>query len=525
MKQLTILLMVMLLAACSSTSPPTPTVVHSSTPTETLTPPDLSPTSSPVSGPVFERAKCFTADLRESLPGRGYDLECGYLIVPEDRSQPEGMQVKLPVVVFHTRRTNAEPDPVIYLTPGGGFNMMPAVPIYMQMFGDAILQSRDLIMYNQRGAPLGEPALLCPGFGQLYYDLARNRDLSEEERMSRKVNFLSDCHDDLVAQGFHLEMYDSTTNAADAHDLRIALGYEQANYYGPSYGTTLGLALLRDHPQGVRSIILDSVQPPQAATNSARAPNAYGAFVKLFEACAADDACSKTYPDLEATFYQVIDALNANPATSNEPGWEVSYDGGVFSEAIYSMLVIGHAGSAPKAIYAAAEGDFQAIDPFIPDILNALPPSALDAFSAGVFYSLACREEVPFDSYENALAMAADLPPAIADHYLFLFADWQFTLCKSWKIEPGDPMVNEPVVSDVPALIFAGQFDPITPSAWGQLAAETLSNSYFYEFPAQGHGVMDSDRCALEIGLQFLDDPTVPPDSSCIANLPSLDFE
>ena len=32
------------------------------------------------------------------------------------------------------------------------------------------------------------------------------------------------------------------------------------------------------------------------------------------------------------------------------------------------------------------------------------------------------------------------------------------------EIEPGDPLVNEPVVSDVPALILAGQFDPITPS-------------------------------------------------------------
>ncbi|MGD8793488.1 MAG: alpha/beta hydrolase, partial [Anaerolineae bacterium] len=68
------------------------------------------------------------------------------------------------------------------------------------------------------------------------------------------------------------------------------------------------------------------------------------------------------------------------------------------------------------------------------------------------------------------------------------------------------------------------QFDPITPSAWGQLAAETLSNSFFYEFPGLGHGVMDSNRCALQIGLQFLDDPTLEPDTSCLDNLPGPDF-
>lgn len=522
-------LVLALIAGCATVVPethtPAPTVAISFTPTESLPPPEPSLTSKPADEPIFEQAQCFTADLRGSLPGSGYELACGYLIVPEDRSQPEGRQVRLPVVVFYTENPTPKPDPVIYLAPGGGFNIMPLVPFYMQLFGDSILRSRDLILYNQRGAPLSEPSLGCPGYGNLLYDLARNRGLSDESRLTQKVAFLRDCHDDLVEQGNNLAMYDSTTNAADAIDLQIALGYEQANYYGPSYGTTLGLALIRDHTEGVRSIILDSVQPPQVATNSARAPNAYRAFVKLFEVCAADETCSQTYPELEATFYKVIDDLNANPATSTSPGFEVSYDGGVFSEAIYSMLVIGQADSAPRAIYAAAERDFRSIDPYIPDILNAVSPSGIDAISAGVFYSLACREEVPFDSYENALALAADLPPAIADHYLNLFAYWQFTLCEAWEIEPGDPVVNEPVVSDIPALIFAGQFDPITPSEWGQLAAETLSNSFFYEFPNLGHGVMDSDRCALEIGLQFLDDPISEPDASCMDNLSGPDFE
>jgi hypothetical protein len=100
----------------------------------------------------------------------------------------------------------------------------------MQLFGDAILHNRDLIVHNQRGAPLSEPALPCPGYGNLLYDLARNSDLSKEEIMAQKVAFLRNCHDDLVEQGINLEMYDTTANAADANDLRIALGYEQANY-------------------------------------------------------------------------------------------------------------------------------------------------------------------------------------------------------------------------------------------------------------------------------------------------------
>jgi pimeloyl-ACP methyl ester carboxylesterase len=525
MRPFLLVLAVVMLTACASPPPPTPTATSSPPPTAIPTPPNPSPGSQPTSEPVFEPAQCFTADLRGSLPSSGYELVCGYLIVPEDRSQPDGRQIRLPAVIFHARTLAPRPDPVIYLAPGGGLNAMPMLPFYMQAFGNAILRSRDLIVYNQRGAPLSEPSLACPGYGNLLYDLAQNTELSSEERMTQKIAFLSSCRDDLVAQGINLEMYNSTTNAADANDLRIALGYEQANYYGTSYGTNLGLALIRDHPEGVRSIILDSVQPPQVAVTSERTLNAYRGFARLFEACAADDYCSQTYPDLEATFYQVIDDLNANPATTTAPGWEVSFDGGIFSEAIYAMLITARAGSAPRAIYRAAEGDFRDIDPYIPDLLNALPPSELDTIGAGVFYSLSCREEVPFDSYENAVALAADLPPAVADHYLFLFASWWFAVCEAWGIEPGDPVVNEPVVSDVPALILSGQFDPITPPEYGQLTAETLSNSLFLEFPTLGHGVMDGDRCALEIGLQFLDDPTTAPDASCMEDLPGPDFE
>jgi pimeloyl-ACP methyl ester carboxylesterase len=319
-------------------------------------------------------------------------------------------------------------------------------------------------------------------------------------------------------------MYDSATNAADADDLRVALGYPQANYYGTSYGTALGLALLRDRPEGVRSIILDSVLPPQVAFNSQRAPNVFATLAKLFDACAADSGCNRAYPDLEATFYRVVDDLDAEPATTTAPGWEVSYGGNIFSEAILSMLITGQADSAPQAIYRAAERDLSLIDRYIPDILNALPPAEFETISAGVFYSLACRDEVPFDSYENALAQAADLPPSLADHYLFNLAFWQFSLCEVWAIEPADPAVNEPVASDIPALVFAGQFDPITPSEWGQLAAGTLSHSFFYEFPGMGHGVMDSHPCALEVGLRFLDDPAARPDAPCLDRLSGPSF-
>jgi pimeloyl-ACP methyl ester carboxylesterase len=79
-------------------------------------------------------------------------------------------------------------------------------------------------------------------------------------------------------------------------------------------------------------------------------------------------------------------------------------------------------------------------------------------------------------------------------------------------------------VSDVPTLILAGAFDPITPPAWGQMTAGHLTNSYYFEFRGNGHWVTRSSRCALSIALAFWDNPLNQPDASCLASQGGLQF-
>ncbi len=136
--------------------------------------------------------------------------------------------------------------------------------------------------------------------------------------------------------------------------------------------------------------------------------------------------------------------------------------------------------------------------------------------ATGVNLSSLCRDEVGFNSFENALAVAEYYPPQLAAH---LVRAYDFELCEMWLkgvSGPADPMENTPVESDIPALIFAGSDDPITSPVWARQAAETLSSDYLYEFTNMAHGVMRSDECALNIGLQFLDDPTIEPDAVCM---------
>jgi L-ascorbate metabolism protein UlaG (beta-lactamase superfamily)/pimeloyl-ACP methyl ester carboxylesterase len=459
--------------------------------------------------PVFEASGCHF-----EVPA-GYYPECGFLVVPEDRSQPDGPQIKLHVAIFESASPDPLPDPVIYLAGGGGANQLDMIQLYLDNGGDEILKNRDYIFYNQRGARYNEPSLNCPGYIDMLWELA-GQDLSLEEREAQEIEFLLSCHDDLLAQGHDLSQYNSVANAADLNDLCLALDYDQINIYGTSYGTRLALEVMRDHPEGIRSAIIDSVYPPQVPIYGELAANANRAFEKLFEDCAADGGCRQAHPDLEGKLYRSVDELNVEPRTLTFSPGEVHVDGGVVLDALFGFFYWASAiPYIPRDIDMVAAGDLSDMAPVLRARLYE------DTINWGVHYSLVCHEVMPAGSYEEALASAANLPPQIANCFATPF---RFTLCESWQSGTAEPSQYESVVSDIPTLVLAGSYDPITPPAYSRLAAETLSNSFYYEFPAHGHGVMRAGGCGTEIGLAFLDDPTSEPDSSCMEDLTAPDF-
>jgi len=473
--------------------------------------PDAGSSEGPGYTPSFESAEC------QFKTPSDYTVECGYLTVPENRSQPEGASIRLHVAIFKSTNPNPASDPVIHLEGGPGGSSLDSASVYLKAGGDEFLATRDYVMFNQRGTRYSVPSLECPGYTEMMWEMAR-QGLSREAQQERETEFLLDCQNDLLDQGINLAAYNSAANAADVRDLRIALGYEQVNLYGISYGTRLALTVMRDTSDGIRSVIIDSVYPPQVNLYSQTPANAARAFEMVFADCAAEADCNRTYPDLERTFYRVIDELNANPQRVTLSHGSVTIDGDNFMDLIFGALYRKDAIPwVPAMIHSVDRGNLAALS----SALEELFEYGRDV-SVGMAYSLQCREEVPFESGQETGASSLDLPTQILDHFA---APFVFDICAVWKSGVANPIENQPVVSDIPTLVLAGGYDPITPPAWGRLAAETLSNSFFYEFPGVGHDVIHSHGCALEIGLQFLDDPTIKPDASCLGGLSDPDFK
>ena len=333
------------------------------------------------------------------------------------------------------------------------------------------------------------------------------------------MNYLAACEASLTESGVDLTQYNSATNAADARDVRIALGYDEANYYGTSYGTRLGLDLIRDYPEGVRSIILDSVYPPEVGYYSEYATTMHRAFAAVFEGCAKDSSCSARYPDLESDFYATVDRLNAEPQLVDSPFGPVSADGGVFMDAmaiyLYSPEWIPR---APQAMDAVAHGDLRPLRDVVVGAVTA------PDINWTMFYAMQCREELPFEDFGQAVALGESLPAQITEHYTDGFTRFHFEMCE--KSTSGIATATESVAveSPVPALVLAGGYDPATPPYWSEAAATSLGNAVYVECPTMGHGIMRSNRCGLQIGLAFLDEPAADLDTSCVDDLPAVRF-
>jgi len=141
----------------------------------------------------------------------------------------------------------------------------------------------------------------------------------------------------------------------------------------------------------------------------------------------------------------------------------------------------------------------------------------------GMQMSVQCAEEIPFSEPADAYHAAEGVQPQVAAFFP-ASVEPLFTACREWDVFRFDPRENQPVAAAAPALILAGEYDPITPPEWGRMVAGDLSNAFFFELPGHGHWVTRSSGCALALAAAFWHDPTRPPDAACLQFEDGLDF-
>jgi len=262
---------------------------------QTASPGSAMPTP-PTDVPRFERAACPV----EVAPGE--PIDCGVLTVAENRRKAGSRSIRLPVMIFRSRAAAPAADPVVFVPGGPGLS---AVAGRRSGRGNTLLEDRDLIVLEPRGARHAQPVLECPAINALKSETAAGRLRGEAEH-AELTKAAGACRDALSASGVDLDGYRAEALADDLEDLRKLLGYETWNLLGLSYGTRVVLKALRRHPSGVRSVVLDSVLPPDVNFDEVATTNIQRALNLVFDGCAIDRDCGAAYPDLRTRFADLV---------------------------------------------------------------------------------------------------------------------------------------------------------------------------------------------------------------------------
>jgi pimeloyl-ACP methyl ester carboxylesterase len=466
---------------------------------------------------AFRSARCMFDLPAGAVESR--DVECGYLAVPERYGQPEGPTIELAVAIIKSHAANPAPDPLVMLQGGPGGS---TIDTYASLLlSQRPLQiDRDIVLFDQRGTLYSQPNLQCHETFDLLIRTIDKR-LSDEEEQQQSLAAITACHDRLVRQGIDLADYDSVENADDVESLRVALGYSTINLYGVSYGTLLALHVMQQHPDALRSVILDAVVPPQINFIEHVPQSQERAFDELFRACAADVACNAAYPKLDQVFFQLVDAWNKKPVRipltdpQTNTTYQAVFDGDMLIDATFQMVYATSLIPAlPKMIYDARDGTYTFLSYVYPILLFDR------TFSEGMYYSVLCAEDADFNPADVPLEGVRPELAKDARQSAQSFLD----TCQRWHVPPLEPIVDAPVTSNIPTLVLNGRFDPITPPAFGQAAAQTLSHSYVFTFANTGHGALIDSPCATSLARAFLADPQRAPDASCVAQLSAPTF-
>jgi pimeloyl-ACP methyl ester carboxylesterase len=475
--------------------------------------PAATPTPAATGGKGFEKTDCW---FKEPL---GRDVECGWLTVPEDHAKPDGKTIKLAVARFKSDAATPKPDPIVYLEGGPGGSPLKAYTAQFDPIFGQLLADRDLILFDQRGTGYSEPSLGCPEIKQLALDTL-DQDLSLDKSNELSKEAALKCRDRLAKEGVDFALFNTAQNAADIDALRQALGLEQINLYGTSYGTRLALTALRDHPQGIRSAVIDSVVPLQVDLFAQTPVNGAQALEKVFKTCEAEATCNENYPNLRQVFSDLKAKLDKQPAK-----FEVTLNTGEKKEALLNgdslvgtlfqgLYATSLIPSFPGMIYAASDGKYDLLGGIL-----AANLAQLDDISYGMYYSVHCQEEAPYTNVEQMTAVTKQNPD-----FAILGDTGTLSLCHDWKVPTAPAVENQAVTSDVPTLVFSGEFDPITPPSYGQEAAKTLSQSDFVMIPHAGHAASVSEDCPRNMLLAFLDDPSKKPAAACLTDMAQTKF-
>lgn len=442
----------------------------------------------------------------------GGGFECGTLTVPLDYEDPDGATIDLAV----TRHPAEDPDQrigALLVNPGGPGGSAVDTARSLSRAGE-LGERFDIVGFDPRGVG-GSSALDCHTYLQDIYDAdpTIDSDADRTELLATSQAFVDECQAKYAEVLPHL----GTTNVArDMDEVRKALGEEQINYLGYSYGTSLGQEYARLFATRVRAMILDGVvdhEPDGLTTAASQAAGFETAFESYVQHC-EDEGCGFGDQSAADVVDEVIAAAEEAPIPA--PDADRPATPGVVSvalaQALYSEFLWGQLSSALRD---AQDGDGSGLVELADMYLGRGDDGEYEG-GFEIYFGVSCLDDTwpkdPQDFFDASADAERETPRfggAIVTDYV---------RCALW---PADQQPLAPVPADTeglpPVLVISTTKDPATPYENGVNVAEQIPGAVLLTNEGEGHTIaLQGNTCIDDAVLAYLTDLETPePGATC----------
>ena len=431
--------------------------------------------------------------------------QCGTMKVYENRASNSGRMIELHVAVIKAQSDHPAPDPIFYLAGGPGGSAIEAASYALRVLKSAN-QLRDVVFVDQRGTGSSNQ-LTCP------------RSVEEANSMippdDTMLQDLSDCLSRLDGDP---AAYTTAWGMDDLDDVRAALGYDQINLYGESYGPTAGQVYQQRHGEHVRTMTLEGTTLLDLPMFERLPRSSQEALDLLLTRCQADTACQAAYPNLEAELAALIAQIEKQPVSLplNNPhtGLPISFNHDMLIQGLHSLMYgTQNAVMLPYMVHQMYQGKFDEIAQALAPNFNAASPSSVWNI---MNLTILCNEDWAKMRPAETAQFSQGSYMGYEDVRRFAVPE---QVCARMP-QPQPEALYQPVtVSPVPVLIITNQADPGNPQENVADAKAHYPNSLNGVAPGQGHGYTGID-CRDGFISAFIESGSVERlDTSCLKDV------
>ncbi len=433
------------------------------------------------------------------LPAR-HDPACATLEVPLNPEEPQGETLSLHLMRYEARYQADQREPVFLLAGGPGQGGSDVFPALLRQF-DPLRAHHPLIIVDQRGT------------GRSTRPQCELEDASPWLQPSREAiqRQMRQC---LQTVDRDVRYFTTREAVFDLEAVRQALGVEKISLYGGSYGTRLATGYMHAFPQHLERVILDGVVPVDEPLGVHHAVNLQRVLDLMVRQCEQTPACRKQWPELAAHMAALPSRADQQGGTlrlrhPRSGAWTTLPLSRALPQA--TLRLYAYQGSQlallPWLIEQAWAGDWQ---PLAAQGLM-LNEQLGESIAVIMQNSILCTEDWPFMA-----AMPVDNRGTVLGDSLMEQIEG---ICSIWPQGQRIADVRQPLNTSVPTLLLSGQWDPVTPPAFGERLQQQIPNSRHLVAPGQGHLVI-LGRCMGRIAGDFIDGTALDTlDTGCLERL------